>query len=67
MKLVTNGGRVLGITAIGKTLSDAITNAYMAISEVDFEDIYYRDDIGLKGLGYELNINQSLESTNAKL
>lgn len=52
MKLVTSGGRVLGITALGNDLSEAITNAYMAISEIDFEGIYYRDDIGLKGLGY---------------
>ena len=54
MKLVTSGGRVLGISALGDTLSDAITNAYMAISEIYFDGIYYRDDIGLKGLGYEL-------------
>lgn len=54
MRLVTSGGRVLGINALGDTLSDAVTNAYMAISEIDFEGIYYRDDIGLKGLGYEL-------------
>lgn len=55
MKLVTSGGRVLGITALGEELSEAITNAYMAISEISFDGIYYRDDIGLKGLGYALS------------
>jgi len=54
MRLVTAGGRVLGVTALGETLSEAVTNAYMAISSIDFEGIYYRDDIGLKGIGYEL-------------
>jgi len=54
MKLITSGGRVLGINSVGNSLSEAITNAYMAISHIDFEGIYYRDDIGLKGLGYEV-------------
>ncbi|AFY40528.1 phosphoribosylamine--glycine ligase [[Leptolyngbya] sp. PCC 7376] len=45
-KLVTNGGRVLGVTCLGKTFDEAITNVYQAIPNVNFEGIYYRSDIG---------------------
>lgn len=44
--IVTNGGRVLGITAKGNTLKEARANAYHAASWVDFENKYMRSDIG---------------------
>ncbi len=45
-QLVTNGGRVLGVTAIGDTLEQAIAKAYAAMNCIKFEGIYYRKDIG---------------------
>src|SRR5699024_8906216 len=45
-EIVTNGGRVLGITALGKNLKEARANAYEAVDWVDFENKYYRHDIG---------------------
>ena len=44
-RLVTNGGRVLGVTALGKTLADARTKAYKAMSNIYFDGIHYRRDI----------------------
>ncbi|MDO5538735.1 MAG: phosphoribosylamine--glycine ligase [Eubacteriales bacterium] len=44
--IVTNGGRVLGVTATGKDLKSARANAYEAINWVDFDNKYYRHDIG---------------------
>lgn len=45
-KLVTNGGRVLGITAKGKDLKEARANAYAATEWVQFDNKYMRHDIG---------------------
>jgi phosphoribosylamine--glycine ligase len=45
-KVVTNGGRVLGVTALGKTLKEARANAYEATEWVDFKNKYMRHDIG---------------------
>ena len=47
-QVVTNGGRVLGITALGRDLKEARERAYKAVSEVSFEDETYRRDIGKK-------------------
>lgn len=44
--LVTEGGRVLGVTAIAPTFDDAFGKAYQAIKEIQFEGLYYRRDIG---------------------
>ncbi len=49
-ELVTNGGRVLGASAVGDTLEDALTKAYEAISKIHFAGMYYRKDIGKKAL-----------------
>ncbi len=49
-KLVTNGGRVLGATAVSETLEDAIKNAYEMVKTISFENAYYRNDIGQKAL-----------------
>ncbi len=46
--LVTNGGRVLGITAVGKDLEQAIHAAYAGVEAVSFEQVHYRKDIGIK-------------------
>ncbi len=45
-KVVTNGGRVLGITALGTDLKDARANAYKATEWIDFANKYKRNDIG---------------------
>ncbi len=45
-KIVTNGGRVLGVTALGKDLKEARANAYAAAEWVDFDNKYMRHDIG---------------------
>jgi phosphoribosylamine--glycine ligase len=45
-KIVTNGGRVLGVTALGANLKEARANAYKATELVDFDNKYKRNDIG---------------------
>ena len=45
-KVVTNGGRVLGVTALGKNLKEARANAYQATEWVNFDNKYMRHDIG---------------------
>ncbi len=45
-QIVTNGGRVLGLSALGSDLVEARANAYKAVGWVDFENKYYRHDIG---------------------
>ena len=52
--IVTDGGRVLGITALGRTIPDAINLAYKAVGKVDCDSLYYRTDIGKKALRYVL-------------
>ncbi|HSQ33970.1 MAG TPA: phosphoribosylamine--glycine ligase, partial [Peptostreptococcaceae bacterium] len=47
-KLVTNGGRVIGIVAKGKGLEEATKKAYKNVEKVNFEGAHYRNDIGLK-------------------
>ena len=46
----TAGGRVLGVTAMGNTLSNAIDNAYQAVDHIQFDGAQYRKDIGKKAL-----------------
>jgi phosphoribosylamine--glycine ligase len=46
----TSGGRVLGVTALGRTYREAIAKAYEAVSCIEFEGMYYRKDIGRKAL-----------------
>ena len=47
-EIVTSGGRVLGIVALGDNLKDAIDKAYAHVDEVTFKDAFYRHDIGRK-------------------
>ena len=49
-RLVTDGGRVLGVAAAGTGLPEAVDNAYAALARIQFEGIHYRRDIGAKGL-----------------
>ena len=51
-KILSNGGRVLGVTALGDSLESAITNAYAAIEKITWSQKYHRTDIGKKGLSY---------------
>ncbi len=45
-KMLTNGGRVLGVTAKADTLDEALEKAYNAVKKIDFENAHYRTDIG---------------------
>ncbi len=47
-KVLTNGGRVLGVTATAKTLDDAIAKAYNGVEKISFTDEFHRTDIGVK-------------------
>ncbi len=57
-RIVTNGGRVLGITAVGKTLKEAIARAYSAVDEISWTNCYCRRDIGEKALRRSLSTAQ---------
>src|SRR5438045_1094504 len=48
--LVTDGGRVLSITALGQTLAEAKRRAYGALEKINFEGMHYRRDIGARAL-----------------
>jgi len=48
--IITNGGRVLGVTALGSTVKDAIDRAYEAVAKISFEGAYFRKDIGYRVL-----------------
>ena len=48
--LATNGGRVIGISAVGNNLKDALDKAYEAAAKIYFEGMQYRKDIGHKAL-----------------
>ena len=49
-KLVTSGGRVLGVTALGSDLQQALDKAYSALDEIHFDNMHFRHDIGKKAL-----------------
>ena len=53
-KVLTAGGRVLGVTAIGENTKDAIDKAYAKVKNVHFDNAYYRKDIGKKALMAEV-------------
>ena len=50
-RVVTSGGRVLGVTAVGPTLRAAAANAYAACASVSCASKYFRRDIGARQLG----------------
>ena len=49
-RLVTSGGRVLGVTATAPTLKEALCAAYEKVNKISFNNAFYRRDIGLKAL-----------------
>ncbi len=49
-KLLTSGGRVLGVTETAPTLAEAVKKAYQTVAAVHFENAYYRNDIGARAL-----------------
>jgi len=51
-KILTNGGRVLGVTGLGATVNEAIRKTYAAVKEISFQGMHYRHDIGRKTQGY---------------
>jgi phosphoribosylamine--glycine ligase len=48
--LITNGGRVLGVTGVGSSIREAIDTTYRAVGEIQFDGVYYRKDIGFRAL-----------------
>jgi len=49
-EIVTNGGRVLGVTGLGESISEAIERTYQAVRRIHWEGVHYRTDIGKKAL-----------------
>ncbi len=49
--IVTDGGRVLGVTALGNDIKDAINKAYKALEIIHFDDMHFRKDIGWRAIG----------------
>lgn len=48
--LVNSGGRVLGVSALGETIKEAIQKAYVGVEKIHFQDSFYRKDIGARAL-----------------
>jgi phosphoribosylamine--glycine ligase len=49
-EIVTSGGRVLGVTALGRTIADAKAKAYQAVDKIHFDGVYFRRDIADKAI-----------------
>ncbi len=58
-RLVTAGGRVLGITAIGKDLETAISRAYKGVAEIHWTGCFFRTDIGAKALNRDHRVEKN--------
>ena len=52
-ELVTSGGRVLGVTALGSDLKEALAKSYAAVEKIEFEGAHFRTDIGKRALNCE--------------
>ena len=50
-RILTSGGRVLGVTGLGPTIKAAISKAYQAVDKIKFEGMQFRKDIGAKAIG----------------
>ncbi len=57
-KVVTDGGRVLGVTSAGATIAEAIDRAYSAVEQIHWEGVHYRRDIGMKALEHRRRSNE---------
>jgi len=67
-KIITNGGRVLGITSQALTLEGAIKKVYFQAEKIKFKNKYYRTDIGAKGLGVnQVIIRSKIVDTRAQV
>jgi phosphoribosylamine--glycine ligase len=53
-QIVTSGGRVLGVTALGSTIADAKAKAYQAVDKINFDGAYCRRDIADKAIKAKL-------------
>ncbi|PVZ96613.1 hypothetical protein BB558_007464 [Smittium angustum] len=53
--IVTNGGRVLAVTGVAKSVKEAIDKAYEGVKSISFENAFYRSDIGHKALSAQIN------------
>ena len=62
--LITDGGRVLGVTAVGNTLDDALDDAYAAVKQIQFDGAYYRQDIGHQVRGQGAEIREKVSTKN---
>lgn len=51
-ELLTDGGRVLSVVGAGLTLQEAIKKTYAGVKKISFDNVYYRSDIGVKGLAH---------------
>jgi phosphoribosylamine--glycine ligase len=49
-RIVTNGGRVLGVTGLGSTVAEAIETTYRGVRAISWEKVHYRTDIGSKAV-----------------
>jgi phosphoribosylamine--glycine ligase len=49
-KIYTCGGRVLGVTGLGKDIKGAVDHTYQAVSKINFEKMHYRSDIGFRAI-----------------
>jgi len=56
--IVTNGGRVLGVTGLGNTIKGAIDKAYEAVEKINFAGMHYRKDIGVRALKAETLVSK---------
>ena len=54
-EIVTAGGRVLGVSALGETIQEAIDNAYKAVTKITWNDVFYRKDIAQKAIRRQNN------------
>lgn len=59
-KIVTSGGRVLGVTALGNSVQEAIEHAYQGVRVISWRGMHYRKDIGAKAIGREYISNPNL-------
>ncbi len=57
-KIVTSGGRVLGVTSLGENIEQAMQSAYNAVEKIQFDGCFFRRDIGAKALKYQQKIVQ---------
>jgi phosphoribosylamine--glycine ligase len=51
--VATSGGRVLCVVGLGESVAEAATDAYGAVAKIDWEDVYYRRDIGHRAIARE--------------